>query len=65
MGVIVNQRSFSCKDKDGDRREYHFQKKKDEGIQGESCSSFLVVTNDRIGALCQQIIVDLIQFGSI
>ena len=33
MGVIVNQNSFFCKDKDRDRREYCFQEKKDEGIQ--------------------------------
>ena len=33
MGVIVNQSSFSCKDKDGDRREYYFWEKKDKGIQ--------------------------------
>ena len=33
MGIIANQNSFFCKDKDGDRHGYNFQEKKDEGIQ--------------------------------
>ena len=49
-----NQSSFSCKDKDGDRR-IASKKKKGEGIQTKSCTIFSVVTNDRIGAFCCKI----------
>ena len=57
MGVIVNWRSFSCKEKEGESRGYCFQEKKDKCIQVKSCSSFSVVINDRIGVFCQKLLL--------
>ena len=57
MAVIIDQMSFSCKDEDRDRYEYHFQERKDEGIQVKTCSSFSVFTNDKIGVVCWETIV--------